>query len=466
MQNLRNLQGIYCTFESSLLSGVDNPCGSPSTGSISGNGSTVSLFDPESPSIDSLEIGNLWHHLKELESVMMEPTSDNFYNENWQQLREMISRRELREVLIACAKAISNDDLLTAGWLISELQHMVSVSGEPIQRLGAYILEGLIARYSSSGISIYRALNCKEPTSSEFLSYMQVLYEVCPYFKFGYMSANGAIAEALKNEDRIHIIDFQIAQGSQWVSLIQALAARPGGPPRVRITGIDDSTSEFARGGGLNIVGERLSMLAKACNLPFEFHAAALSCGAEVKVQNLVLKSEEALAVNFPFLLHHIPDESVGPQNHRDTLLRLVKSWSPKVVTLVEYELNTNSAPFYPRFLETLEYYSAIFESINVTLSKDRKERINVEQHCLAKEIVNIIACEGAERVERHELHGKWRSRFTMAGFKPYPLNPLVNATIKNLLQKYSRCYGLEERDGTLYLGWMNRAMVTSCAWQ
>ncbi|KNA24880.1 hypothetical protein SOVF_011520 [Spinacia oleracea] len=465
MQNLRNLQGIYCTFESSLLSGVekDNFCGSPSTGSYSGNGSTVSLLDHESPSSDN---DNLRDQLRELETVMMEPTSDNFDSNNWQHLGEMISRGELKEVLIACAKAVSNEDLLTAEWLISELQHMVSVSGEPIQRLGAYILEGLIARYSSSGISIYKALNCKEPTSGEFLSYMQVLYEVCPYFKFGYMSANGAIAEALKNEDRIHIIDFQIAQGSQWLSLIQALAARPGGPPRVRITGIDDSTSQFARGGGVNIVGERLCTLAKACNLPFEFHAAALSCNNEVKIQNLVLKSEEALAVNFPFLLHHIPDESVGPQNHRDTLLRLVKSWSPKVVTLVEYELNTNSAPFYPRFLETLDYYSAIFESINVTLPRDRKERINVEQHCLAKEIVNIIACEGAERIERHELHGKWRSRFSMAGFRPYPLSPLVNATIKNLLHKYSRSYGLEERDGTLYLGWMNRAMVTSCAWQ
>ncbi|KAL2944976.1 Scarecrow-like transcription factor PAT1 [Bienertia sinuspersici] len=466
MQNSRNHQAIYCTFESSLLDGVvNNLCGSPSTGSISGNGSTVSVLDPEYSSSDSHDNDTLRHQLRELETVMMEP-SDNSDTESWQQLMELISRGELRSVLIACAKAVSDDDLLTAEWLISELQQMVSVSGEPIQRLGAYMLEGLIARLSSSGISIYNALNCKEPTGGELLSYMQLLYEICPYFKFGYMSANGAIADALKNEDKIHIIDFQIAQGSQWVSLIQALAARPGGPPRVRITGIDDTTSEYARGGGLNLVGERLSQLANSCNLPFEFHAAALSFSPEVQLPNIVLKPEEALAVNFPFRLHHIPDESVGPENHRDTLLRLVKSWSPKVVTLVEYELNTNTAPFFPRFLESLNYYSAIFESINATLPRDHRERINVEQHCLAREIVNIIACEGAERFERHELHGKWRSRFSMAGFRPYPLSPLVNATIRTLLQKYSSSYGLEERDGALYLGWMNRALVTSCAWK
>lgn len=490
--------------ESSSIMGGDQLFSSPSTVSISCNRSPASLPELESsssdfqsdsqetvngsPVIDSCmvrDIGDLRHKLRELETVMLGPSSDSLDSwyapsggecepreplppeepDNGKHLLEMIARGSLKEVLIACARAISDDDLLTAEWLMSELRHMVSVSGEPIQRLGAYMLEGLVARLSSSGSSIYKALRCKEPTSRELLSYMHLLYEVCPYFKFGYMSANGAIAEAMKNESRIHIIDFQIAQGSQWISLIQALAAQPDGPPQVRITGVDDSQSEYARGGGLDIVAKRLSGLAQACNLPFEFHAAALS-GSEIRLQNLVLRPGEALAVNFPFMLHHMPDESVGPENYRDQLLRLVKSFLPKVVTLVEQESNTNTAPFLPRFLETLDYYTAIFESIDVTLPRDHKERINVEQHCLARDIVNIIACEGAERVERHEVLGKWRSRFSMAGFRPYPLSPLVNATIRTLLQKYSRSYGLEERDGALYLGWMNRALVASCAWQ
>ncbi len=199
--------------------------------------------------------------------------------------------------------------------------------------------------------------------------------------------------------------------------------------------------------------------------MPFEFHAAAMS-GCEVQLENLVVRPGEALAVNFAFMLHHMPDESVSTQNHRDRLLRLVKSLSPKVVTLVEQESNTNTAAFYPRFLETLNYYTAMFESIDVTLPREHKERINVEQHCLAREVVNILACEGGERVERHELLGKWRSRFKMAGFTPYPLSSLVNATIKTLLEKYCDKYRLQERDGALYLGWMNRDLIASCAWK
>jgi len=110
----------------------------------------------------------------------------------------------------------------------------------------------------------------------------------------------------------------------------------------------------------------------------------------------------EALAVNFPLHLHHMPDESVNSSNHRDRLLRMVKSLSPNVVTLVEQEANTNTAPFFPRFMETLSYYTTMIESLDVTLPRDSKECVSVEKHCLARDMVNVIACEG-----RHELFGK-----------------------------------------------------------
>lgn len=372
---------------------------------------------------------------------------------------------DLTQLLIACAKAVSNKDYIMAQWLMSELRQLVSVYGEPMQRLGAYVLEGLVAKLAASGSSLYKSLEFREPTSFELLSYMHILYEVCPYFKFGYMSANGAIAEAMKDEVSVHIIDFQIGQGSQWIPLIQAFAARPGGPPHIRITGIDDFTSAYARGGGLSIVSQRLSKLAKIFKVPFEFNSAAMT-GPEVQLGNIETRLGEALAVNFAFMLHRVPDESVSTENHRDSLLRMVKRLNPKVVTLVEQELNTNTAPFYPRFLEVVDYYTAMFESIDATLPRQHKERINVEQHCLARDVVNVIACEGTERVERHELLGKWRSRFEMAGFRPYPLSSLVNATIKTLLRSYCDKHRLEERDGVLFLGWLNRDLVASSAWK
>ncbi|XP_011095306.1 scarecrow-like protein 21 [Sesamum indicum] len=370
----------------------------------------------------------------------------------------------LKQLLIACARALSENKLDEFEKLVEHGRAAVSISGEPIQRLGAYMVEGLIARKEFSGTNIYRALRCNEPDSKDLLSYMHILYEICPYLKFGYMAANGAIAEACKNEDRIHIIDFQIAQGTQWMTLLQALAARPSGAPHVRITGIDDPVSKYARGDGLAAVARRLAAISEKFSIPVEFHAVPVFA-PEITREMLDVRPGEALAVNFPLQLHHTPDESVDVSNPRDGLLRMVKSLSPKVVTLVEQESNTNTAPFLPRFIEALDYYSAMFESIDVTMPRDRKERINVEQHCLARDIVNIIACEGKERVERHELFGKWRLRFMMAGFRQFPLSSYVNSVIRGLLRCYSEHYTLVEKDGAMLLGWKDRNLVSASAW-
>ncbi|CAI9784163.1 unnamed protein product [Fraxinus pennsylvanica] len=370
----------------------------------------------------------------------------------------------LKNLLIACARALFENKLAEFERLVERARVAVSISGEPIQRLGAYLVEGLVARKESSGTHIYQALNRKEPECKDLLSYMHILYEICPYLKFGYMAANGAIAEACRNDDSIHIIDFQISRGTQWMTLLQALAARPGGAPRVRITGIDDPVSKYARGDCIAAIGRRLAAISEKFNLPFEFHSIS-AFAPEVTRDMLDVRPGEALAVNFPLQLHHTPDESVDVSNLRDKLLRMVKSLSPKVVTLVEQESNTNTEPFVPRFIETLDYYLAMFESIDEVMPRDRKERINVEQHCLARDIVNIIACEGKERVERHELLGKWRLRFMMAGFRQFPLNSYVNSVIRGLLRSYSEHFTLFETNGVMLLGWKERNLISASAW-
>lgn len=489
----------YCTLESASTS-HSFPCqNSPPALSFSSNNSPLSKLEsnsyvlrpqhsleiasgsPENDSYLTHDLDDLTHKIRELETAMLGPNADmlDIYGtvipeepdsflleaEKWKRRTEMLSRGDLKEMLYTCAKAMTVNDMESTEWLITELRKMVSISGNPIQRLGAYILESLVARMGTSGSTIYKSLKCSEPTGNELLSYMHVLYEICPYFKFGYMSANGAIAEALKKESEVHIIDFQIGQGTQWVSLIQALARRPGGPPKIRISGVDDSYSAYSRGGGLDIVGKRLEALAQSCHVPFEFNAVRVPA-TQVQLEDLELRPYEAVAVNFAISLHHVPDESVNSHNHRDRLLRLAKQVSPKVVTLVEQEFNTNHVPFLQRFIETMNYYLAVFESIDTVLPREHKERINVEQHCLAREVVNLIACEGEERVERHELLKKWRMRFTMAGFTPYPLSPFINSSIKDLLQSYHGHYTLEERDGALFLGWMNQVLIASCAWR
>ncbi|KAL2475750.1 SCARECROW-like 13 [Abeliophyllum distichum] len=398
----------------------------------------------------------LMHALMVLRNELLGPESEiddncSFYSVASQtssltrcnQILEMAPNMDLQQVLIACAEAVSESDIATAEALMDILERRVSVSGEPIERLSAYMLEGLRARLLSSGSIIYKKLKCKEITSAELISYMQ---------PWKMRTESTSLISRLR----------RVVSG---YPLFRLLHVGPGGPPYIHITGVDDSQSAHARGGGLELVGQTLAKVAKSCGVPFEFHAAGMS-GCEVQLENLQVRNGEALAVNFPYMLHHMPDESVSTMNHRDRLLRLVKSLSPKVVTLVEQESNTNTAPFFQRFCETLDYYTAMFESIDAARSREDKQRINAEEHCVARDVVNIIACEDTDRVERHELFGKWRLRLMMAGFSPIPLSQSVSTAIRDMLNEYSPNYRLAESNGALYLGWKNRAMATSSAWR
>lgn len=479
----QTLNGQFFTLESSpaIEHSVYN---SPySRSPLSPQGSSQSCLSNSSPqkTNGSPFSSGMEQALREVEMELLGPESDfedgsitsSFDNKNEYQkiLQRDVKNLDVKETLVKIARAMDDGAKQDVDTLMEALQSKVSVTGDPIQRLGTYMLEGLRARQLSSGSLIYKKLRCYEANPEELTSYMSILYEICPYYKFAYTSANAVIKDVMQYESQVHVIDFLIAQGSQWVQLIEDLAKRPGGPPRLRVTGVDDGDSSYARGGGLRLVGERLAKVAEENRVPFEFHAAAIS-GSDVQWGNLRVRPGEALAVNFPYMLHHMPDESVSTTNHRDRLIRLVKRLSPKVVTLLEQEINTNTSSFSKRFEEALEYYTAMFESIdaklprNIVMPRDDRQRIRAEENCVAKDMVNIVACEDKDRVERHELLDKWKFRLQMAGFTAQPLSYSAATAVEEVLSEYSDCYRLEQKDGALVLGWKDKAMVTCSAWR
>lgn len=417
----------------------------------------------------SMEIEGEWGYDSLHESPKESSSYDSYVSSISSSKEVSLSTRKARattpkELLFECAIAVSEGNIEEASNMINELRQTVSIDGEPSQRISAYMVEALAARVATSGKGLYKALKCKEPPSTDRLSAMQVLFEVCPCFRFGFMAANGAILEAFVGEKRVHIIDFDINQGSQYITLLQTLAEQ-NSKPRLRLTGVDDPESVQRPIGGLNHIGLRLDELAKSLHLDFEFNAVAANT-AVIQPETLNCRQEEAVIVNFAFQLHHMPDESVSTVNQRDQLLRMVKSLNPKLVTVVEQDVNTNTAPFLHRFHEAYSYYSAMFDSLDATLPRESQERVNVEKQCLARDIVNIIACEGEERIERYEVSGKWKARMTMAGFRPYPISRNVDDTIRKLIKEYSERYKMKVETNTVHFGWEEKVLIVASAWR
>ncbi|CAI5976233.1 unnamed protein product [Closterium sp. NIES-65] len=337
-------------------------------------------------------------------------------------LAEMTSPMEV--ALMECAAAVDRRDLGQAHSRMSALAHLVSPHGTAQQRLGYYFLEALAARIAGTGSAIYKALQSRQgsqpgPSSKAMLSAVLVFCEACPWINFGHLVANGSILEAVEGARRVHVIDLGITHGTQWPTLLESLATRPGGPPHLRITGVDAPLTGL-KPSSLEETGRRLSAFARVIGVPFEFTPITEQLD-DLKPEHFSVRSDEVLVVNCLLRLHQMRDESSAPHvpSQRNCTLQMIRSLNPAIVTLIEQHADHNIPSFLSRFREALHYFSALYESLDASLPWNSTERALVEERIFGRKLVNIIACEGRERVERHESHARWHERMQRCGFVP-----------------------------------------------
>lgn len=147
-----------------------------------------------------------------------------------------------------------------------------------------------------------------------------------------------------------------------------------------------------------------------------------------------------------------------------DNILFTIKSIKPDIITVVEQEADHNGSVFLDRFTESLHYYSSLFDSLEGPPSQDRV----MSELYLGRQILNLVACEGEDRVERHETLVQWRNRFSMGGFKPVNIGSYAYKQASMLLALYAGAdgYKVEEHEGCLLLGWQTRPLIATSAWR
>ena len=149
--------------------------------------------------------------------------------------------------------------------------------------------------------------------------------------------------------------------------------------------------------------------------------------------------------------------------NHRST--------NPSVVVVAEQEAEHNENRLEGRVCNSLKYYSALFDSIDESgLPQESAVRVKIEE-MYAKEIRNIVACEGRERVERHESFGNWRRMMVeQGGFRCMGVTERELSQSQMLLKMYScESYSVkkQEKEGAtgVTLSWLEQPLYTVSAW-
>ncbi|KAL8481791.1 hypothetical protein ACS0TY_028077 [Phlomoides rotata] len=365
------------------------------------------------------------------------------------------NHERITEMILECATRIGYADWTTlrsekdhvvesAFNAIGLLEKMVSKIGDYFQRVGAYILEGFMIKIKNMGYAV-EGLNTFEISPLDLTFSNSIVHQLFPNTKLSRMFTNTIIGEAMSAEERIHIIDMRIGQGTQWIPFIQGLSlGRRLLPPYLRITGLDES----AGGGGLDQVGQALAKVAEGYSIPFEFKANVVE-----------IRAGEAVAVNMVNLMSTCVDE-----NHRNEVLLKVKKWSPKVVTLVEQESESIEGHIDEQCSKTLDYYSAVFDSIEAA-GLSVKERGKVE-HCIGGEIVNTVSCEGKQRLQKHELFRKWEKLFAANGFSIIQPGQALHMGMLSIVGEYGEHYSISQGyTGALFVRWKYKNLTSHSAW-
>ncbi|CAI0396429.1 unnamed protein product [Linum tenue] len=380
--------------------------------------------------------------------------------------------------LLIAATAVDEGNSDSALENLAELYRTVSLVGDSVQRVVAHFADGA-------------------PTAEEeFLAFTD-LYRVSPCYQFAHFTAKSVdhrgvrtarpLPPAAGNSGSPPRHRLRRLVRSPVASLIQALSERatPANRISLRVTGFGRGPDEIRE------TESRLVSFAKGFrNVAFEFQG--LLRGA--KLVNLRKRKNETVAVNLVFHLNTLGGDPVKISN----TLRSVHALEPSVVVLVEHEGYRNTTSFLSRFMESLHYFAAMFDSLDDCLPMESPERLGIEKNLLGKEIKTMLNCDDYEDSNlrhhqgwrttcgpppRYEKMETWKGRMEGHGFAGVKLSSTTLIQAK-LLLKVRAHYGptvevdgesggggagfrvFERDDGkAISLGWQDRCLMTASTW-
>ncbi|EJF09093.1 GRAS-like transcription factor [Pontibacter sp. BAB1700] len=333
--------------------------------------------------------------------------------------------------------------------------------------------EGRIAQAFARAL----ALRCQQSTTKasgnlyasnfgemDMIAAFNVLVTATPLVTFGHRFANHSILSAIAGKSSVYLLDLGIGSGLQWFHLMEQLAAMPGERPALHLTGIDiPDHSNPDPAYKLQATGSRLSAHAERLGLDFSYTYVATRL-EDFDLQSLEIDASHTLIVNAALTLHHLADELVAIPDQRDRVLQQIRALRPQLLTLTEPDSEHNRLDFLPRLRESLRHYHTVFDVLDTLLPADMPERRVIEQEFFGREILNVVAFEGGDRVERHERLDAWQHRLTRNGYKPAPLQ-VTAAQIRQELNLHSQ-FSLAPHTAGYTLHWKGTNIIAATAWQ
>lgn len=391
----------------------------------------------------------------------------------------------MEQLLVHCANAIEANDATLAQQILWVLNNIAPPDGDSSQRLTCAFLRALIARAASSGNSkLLSAVASARAADLADLSYhkfsiieLASFVDLTPWHRFGFTAANAAVLEAVEGRQVVHIVDLSLTHCMQIPTLIDAIAARPEGPPLVKLT-VAGAMEDLPPMLDLSYddLGSKLVNFARSRNVAMEFRVipSSSSNGFSSLIDQLRMVGAgdggEALVVNCQMMLHYIPEETLSMNSSlespslRTMFLKALRSLNPTIVLLVDEDADFTSNNLVTRLRSAYNYLWIPYDTVETFLPRESSQRQWYEADICWK-IENVIAHEGTQRVERAEPKGKWVQRMRNAGFRGVGFSDDAVSEVKSMLDEHAAGWGMKKEEEDVVLTWKGHNVVFATAW-
>ncbi|KAJ0040694.1 hypothetical protein Pint_28239 [Pistacia integerrima] len=270
-----------------------------------------------------------------------------------------------------------------------------------------------------------------------------------------------ALLESLEGSPPlVHIIDFDIGFGGQYASFMRELAEKAQScnkmmnPTSLRITAIvpEEYVPET------RLIKDILILFAQDLRIRFQIEFVLVRTFEMLSFKAVKFMDGERIAV----VLSPTIFRRLGTTNNAVGFVNDVRRLSPSVVVFVDNEGWTESGPtlsFRRNFVNYLEYYSMVFESLDAAMGSGEWAR-KIEMYLLKPKITGAV--EGALR-----RVAPWRELFSGAGMRPVHLSQFADFQAECLLGRVQvRGFQVAKRQAELVLCWHQWALVATSVWR
>ncbi|GER43529.1 GRAS family transcription factor [Striga asiatica] len=368
-------------------------------------------------------------------------------------------------LLTKCAQMVATGDSRAAAALLTEIRRHSSPNGDWAERLAHYFADGLEARLAGTGGQVYKSLGCDRISPPACLETYYMSIASFPCRKVTNFVSNKLLAARSAGSARVHVIDFGIVHGFQWPTFIRRLALRPGGPPRLRITAVDFPRPGPGPAKMMEETGERLARYARAFGVPFEFSGIVAWEWESVSTADFRVEPGEFLAVTYSHRAKNLRDGS------KTAVLDLIQRIGPDLFVhgMVDGAYGAGSPLFPTRFREAFFQFSALFEMVETTSMPCGKSGRMLFEGMFRKEIMNVVACQGPDRVEWPETRRQWHGRHVKAGFRQVSFGRELTGSVVRKVKvsgSYHRDFLVEEEKQWLLMSWKGRVIFSLSCWE